>query len=196
MSVLGTIVLAAVCAAVAGALVAAYGSMPRARSLWWVASVGAGMAAVLGAWSRAPVAVALAGAGLAAAAVIDGVEHRIPASLAHGTTVASVVALVTYGWRSADWTPLAGAATLTAGVVALFSIVWVAGGMGYGDVRLAASTVTASLAGLAGAVTLLGGAFATAGVAAAVRRQRGGRHARIPFAPALAIGWLLAVTTT
>ncbi|HEY8524608.1 MAG TPA: A24 family peptidase [Acidimicrobiales bacterium] len=213
-------VLAAVSGGVAGALVRVYGSSPRTMRLWWLAALGAATAAVLGAsWSSTPVAVAVAGCGLAAAAVIDAVETRIPARLAHGTTACSALALVVGAWWSSDWAPAWTAAGWTAGIVVLFLALWLVGGMGYGDVRLAASTVTASVSGAAGAVTLLSGAFAAAGVTAAVqgwgrrsqsaasgrprgeRDQRGeggrlgdGRH--VPFGPALAAGWLLAVVLT
>jgi leader peptidase (prepilin peptidase)/N-methyltransferase len=189
--------VAVACGGAAGALVRAYGSSVRTRSLWWLAALGAGGAGVMGTWSSTPVAAAIAAAGLAAAAVIDAVETRIPATLAHGTTAASALALGYDAWRSDDWTPAWTAAGCTLLVVGVFLALWVLGGMGYGDVRLAASTVSASATGFAGAVTLLWGAFATAGVTAAVRWQRGGdRHARVPFAPALAAGWLLAVTLT
>lgn len=189
--------VAVACGAGAGALVRAYGSPGRTRSLWWLAALGAGGAGVLGTWSSTPVAAAVAAAGLAAAALIDAVETRIPATLAHGTTAASGLALAYDSWRSGDWAPAWTAAGCTLLVVAVFLGLWFVGGMGYGDVRLAASTVSASATGFAGAVTLLWGAFATAGVAAAVRWQRGGgRQARVPFAPALAAGWLLAVTLT
>jgi leader peptidase (prepilin peptidase) / N-methyltransferase len=182
----------------AGALVRAYGSSERTRSLWWLAALGAGAAGVLGAtWSSTPVAAAVAAVGLAAAALIDAVETRIPATLAHGTTAASALALGYDAWRADNWTPAWTAAGCTLLVVGVFLALWFLGGMGYGDVRLAASTVSASATGFAGAVTLLWGAFAAAGVTAAVRWTRGGdRHTRIPFAPALAAGWLLAVTLT
>lgn len=190
--------VAVVCGGGAGLLVSVYAESARARSLWWVAAVGAAGAAVLGMWSSTPVAVAIAAGGLAAAAVIDAVETRIPAPLAHGTTVASALALVADAWWSADWAPARTAAVWTAVIVVVFLGLWLVGGMGYGDVRLAASTVTASVSGMAGAVTLLWGAFAAAGVTAAFRgrRPRAERRAPVPFGPALAAGWLLAVTLT
>jgi leader peptidase (prepilin peptidase) / N-methyltransferase len=187
--------VAVACGGAAGALVRAYGRSARTRSLWWIAFLAAGGAAVLGTSSSTPVAATIAAVGLAAAAVVDAVETRIPPTLAHGTTVASALALVYDAGRSSDWTLVWAAAGCTFFVVGVFLALWFVGGMGYGDVRLAASTVTASATGFAGAVTLLWGAFATAGVAAAVRWQWGGdRRARVPFAPALAAGWLLAVT--
>lgn len=186
-------VLALACGGASGVLVRAYGAVPRTRSLWWVAALAAGGAALLGTLSPVPAAAALAGVGLSAAALIDAVETRIPATLAHGTTVVSGLALVVDAWRSADW-GLAGAAAVgTLVVVVVFLALWLAGGMGYGDVRLAASTVTASVSGVAGAVTLLWGAFAAAGVTAVVRWRWGAGRSPVPFAPALAAGWLLAV---
>jgi leader peptidase (prepilin peptidase) / N-methyltransferase len=197
MSPWALLLVAVACGGGAAALVRAYGSSGRTRSLWWLAALGAGGAGVLGTWSSTPVAAAVAAVGLAAAAVIDAVETRIPVTLAHGTTLASATALVLGAWRSGDWTPAWTAAACTLLVVGVFLALWFVGGMGYGDVRLAASTVSASATGFAGAVTLLWGAFATAGVTAAVRWGRGAdRHARVPFAPALAAGWLLAVTLT
>jgi leader peptidase (prepilin peptidase) / N-methyltransferase len=180
----------------AGALVRAYGSSERTTSLWWLAALGAGGAAVLGTWSSTPAAAAIAAVGLAAAALIDAVETRIPTTLAHGTTAASALALAYDAWRSADWAPAWTAAACTAAVVVVFLVLWFVGGMGYGDVRLAASTVTASTSGPVGAVTLLWGAFATADVTAVVQSRRGERRSPVPFGPALAVGWLLAVTLT
>lgn len=194
-------VLVVVCAAAAGWLTLAWGAAPRARSMWWAASIAAGAAAGLGSLGPTPVAVALAGVGLAAAAVIDAVEGRIPPALAHGTTAASGTALVLEAWRDARVGVVATAAGLTAGLVVFFAVLWLAGRVGYGDVRLAASTVTASVAGLPGTITLLGGASLAAGITAAVQRHRGRQvplaaAAPVPFAPALAAGWLLAVVTT
>ena len=189
-------IVALACGGASAVLVRAYGSAARTRSLWWVAALAAGGAALLGSLSPVPAAAALAGIGLAAAAVIDAVETRIPSSLAHGTTCVSGFALVVDAWRTADWA-LAGAAVAgTVIVVVVFLALWLAGGMGFGDVRLAASTVTASVAGVGGAVMLLWGAFAAAGVTAVLRWRRGGGRAPVPFGPALAVGWVLAVVFT
>lgn len=198
MSLWAWSLVALACGGAAAGLVLAYGESERTRSLWWLAALAGGGAAVAGGWSPVPAAAAIAAVGLSAAALIDAVESRIPATLAHGTTAASGLALAHHAWRSADWTPAWTAAACTAVVVAAFLALWFAGGMGYGDVRLAAATVTASVSGLAGMITLLWGAFAAAGVTAIVHWQRhsGVRRSPVPFAPALAAGWLLAVTLT
>jgi len=185
------------------------------------------------------VAVAVAASGLVAAAVIDACELRIPARLAGGAAGISFVALAVDAWRSSAWTGLATAVAGTAVVAAVFAALWLVGAMGFGDVRLATATLTASLT-LAGTLTFLWTTFAAAGVTAVVVRrrrraasasprgpagtplpqrlaaflttspagvrpaplpasptsERGAISPSLPFAPAIAIGWLVAVVLT
>jgi leader peptidase (prepilin peptidase)/N-methyltransferase len=238
----------------AASCVRAVGATGASRSRWPLAAVLAGLAALAavaaaaaddtlgsgaGAWTG--VAVAVAASGLVAAAAIDAGELRIPARLAWGTAAVSFVSLAIDAWRSSAWTGLGTAVAGTAAVVAVFSVLWMAGAMGFGDVRLAASTLTASLT-LAGTLTFLWATFAVAGVTAVVVRRRrtlpsasppgarvaasprlatsltrppggvrspalpvsaalpaspvpehGAVRPSVPFAPAVAIGWLVAV---
>jgi Flp pilus assembly protein protease CpaA len=180
-----------------------------------------------------PVAAALAGVGLAAAVAIDMFELRIPARLALGAAAASAVAFVI---EAPSWALVGRAALATAVVVALFGLLWLAGAMGYGDVRLALAVVPTAAAGgsaVGGVAAFLWGACVAAGVTALVARSGrrrsssgepvvpavsvpavpvstgggiplAGRSPRaggaspltIPFAPAIAAGWLLALIVT
>lgn len=191
-----------------------------------VSLCGAGLAA----GGPVPVAAALAGVGLAAAVAVDVAELRIPARLALGTAGASALAFVI---ESPSWALVGRAAAATAVVVGLFGVLWLAGGMGYGDVRLALAVVPTAAAGggsaVGGLAAFLWGASVAAGVTAVVmtlagRRRSsqvpasasvpalapvggipvGGRSTRaagaarltIPFAPAIAVGWILALIVT
>jgi leader peptidase (prepilin peptidase)/N-methyltransferase len=185
-----------VAATAAGLAVRASAHEAHTRRLWWVASGLALVAAVAAAGHPVPVAAGLAGAGLAAAAVVDASEGRIPTPVAHGTTAVSLVLMAADALVTGDWAPLGRAVGLTAGLVAVFTVLWLAGGMGFGDVRLAAATVTASTAGVPGLVALVWGAFLTAGALVAGRRIVRRHRGSVPFGPSLAAGWLLAVTIT
>lgn len=123
-----------------------------------------------------PVAAALAGVGLAAAVAIDVAELRIPAGMAFGAAAASAAALLI---EAPSWTLVGRAALATAVVVALFGLLWLLGGMGYGDVRLALAVVPTAAAGggsaVGGVAAFLWGASVAAGVTAVVlarSRQR------------------------
>lgn len=191
-----TVGVAAVAATTAGWCVRATGHEDGTKRGWWLASGLAALAAVAAAGHPAAVVAGLAGGGLAAAAVVDGREGRIPTPVAHGTTAASLVLLVADAGLSGDWAPLGRAVALTAGLVVVFTILWMAGGMGFGDVRMAAATVTASVAGVPGLVALVWGAFLSAGALVAGRRIVGRGGGTVPFGPALAAGWLLSIALT
>jgi prepilin signal peptidase PulO-like enzyme (type II secretory pathway) len=184
------VVLAAVGAGLGVRLV---GRGPRSRSCWWVAAATAALAALV-ASSRSPVPVASSAcaAGLTAAAVIDAVEGRIPAVLARGTMAAAWGLLVVDGVVSGEWTVVVVAGLLTGVLVLGFTFLWLANGMGFGDVRLAGATVTAMASGVEGLAVLVAAAFMLAAVVVVARRVRARRGGGAPFGPALAFGWLVA----
>jgi prepilin signal peptidase PulO-like enzyme (type II secretory pathway) len=180
----------------------------RTRRLWWVGAVAAAAAAAVAAATDAPVPVgsAIAGAGLAAAAVVDGVEGRVPAPVAYGTSTVAGGSLVAYALLSEDLGGAVRAAALTGLLVAGCAVLWVAGAMGFGDVRLAAGTATAMLGGPAAVVLIAGGGLLGTGLVAVRRRLVApagrapdgavGRRPPVAFAPSLAVAWLVAVVAT
>lgn len=170
-----------------------YSHEARTTGLWWLASALAAAAAMVAALrSDTPVAAGLAAGGLAAAAVIDAVEGRIPARLAQGTTLASLVALAAQATATGEWWMVGRAILLTAVLVLGLGALWVAHQVGFGDVRLAAALVTAMTGGVGGLVVLVYVAFPFAGAVVVVRRLRR-RRGTFPFGPALILGWLVAV---
>jgi prepilin signal peptidase PulO-like enzyme (type II secretory pathway) len=177
----------------AGLCVRGFGRTARARWLWWVGAALAAAGAAAATGSPVPAAAGLAGSGLAAAAVIDGAEGRIPTALAHGTTAMSSVLLVGHGFATGEWALVARAVALTAALVSGLVVVWLLGGMGFADVRLASATVTAMAGGVSGLVALVAVASLGAGTIAMARRLagRGGDH--VPFGPPLAAGWLFSI---
>jgi Flp pilus assembly protein protease CpaA len=194
-----TIVLVAAGAAASAAVTRRHASTARGRRLWWLAALAAAVGVTCGATTAVPVAAGLAAVGLAAAAAVDLAELRVPARLAIGTAVASGGALMVEAGLASSWRLLVAAAVSTAVVVALFGLLWLAGGMGYGDVRLAAAAVpTAAAAGagagggasaVTGVVALLWGAFVVAALTALVlagsrRRSRAAELGRGPAVPA------------
>ncbi len=135
---------------------------------------------------------------LVAVSFTDLSHRMVPRWLVYGATALIVPLLVATAGIDARWHSLIGSAI--GGVVAfgVFFAVWwfVPRGMGYGDVRLAGvigiatgflSLLHAYLAFLAGFV--LGMLF---GVVLMIGASTG-RKTRIPFAPALAVGAVLAV---
>jgi prepilin signal peptidase PulO-like enzyme (type II secretory pathway) len=197
--------LVAVAAAVAAFGVRATARTAGAAGVWWVAALGAGTAAVAVSRAGAPVpaGLALVGAGLAVGAVVDAAEGRIPTPVAYATTAVSATSLLVHGWRSGEWGAVAGAAALTAVVVGTCAALWVAGAVGFGDVRLAFGTATAMLGGPVALLVWLWVTAVVAGAMAVVRRVVERRAPRwtvaagprrpLPFAPPLAVGWLCAV---
>jgi prepilin signal peptidase PulO-like enzyme (type II secretory pathway) len=185
------VAVVAAAAAVAGLGVWLTGRTPRTRSLWWLAAGAAGAASIIAlVRSPVPIAAGLMAGGLAAAAVVDASEGRIPTVLAHGTTLGSLVLLGAHAFDTGDSGEVIAACILTAGLVLGLGAVWLAGGMGFGDVRLASATVTAMVGGVLALATVAFVAYGAVGVTAVVTRRR---HVRLPFGPALALGWLAAV---
>jgi leader peptidase (prepilin peptidase)/N-methyltransferase len=198
-----TPLLVVAAATVAGVAARAGGRTARGRGLWWLAAGAAVLAAVVAtARSPVPVAAAMAGGGLAGAAVVDAVERRIPTAVAHGTTVLSLVLLAAHAVDQGGgaWGEVARAVGWTALLVGLVAALWLAGAMGFGDVRLAAATVTAMVTGAPALATVALVAFPVAGLGALATRARGDRdpdhRAKVPFGPALAVAWLAAVAFT
>ena len=130
---------------------------------------------------------------------VTDLSHRlVPRWLIYGATVAVVPLFVASAAADARWRSLTGAGVAGAAAFAVFFAIWwfVPQGMGYGDVRLAGliglctgylSLFHAYLAFLAGFV--IGLVFGVVLMAAAST----GRKTRIPFAPALAAGAVLAI---
>lgn len=136
-------------AVVAGAVALARRMSPRAGPCaLLVAGATAGLGSVVGSYSGAWLVVSLAGVGLSVAVVVDVLERRVPTAVAHGTTGVSVVGRVALGSTSDLWRDLALAAAATGLVVAMYAGLWLRRAVGYGDVRLAAATVTAAPAGV------------------------------------------------
>lgn len=190
-----TVVLAAGAAAAAAAGVRFGARTDRARGLWWVAGLAAATGAVVGSGGPVRVAAAASAAGLAAGAVVDVVEGRIPIAVAHGATAASLLLVIGHGLGTGDPAGAALAVGLSALFVACLGLLWLAGLIGFGDVRLAGATVTAMVPGVAGLVVLALAAFAAAGAFAVVRRLSGARG-RVPFAGPLALGWLVSLAVS
>lgn len=190
-AILATVGLRA--ALLAGALVAAAGLAEcGCRRPHPVAPVAAAGVVVLAALVTSDPIAVLAAIGLGAAAGVDLAERRIPTTIAYGTTILCVLA--------AAVRPLAGGrmsvttSWFSAGVVvAIYACLWLVGGVGFGDVRLAAATVSGAEAGLryvAAMVTvpLLVLPVITIGWRLARRRPP------VPFGPALVAGWLVALS--
>jgi Flp pilus assembly protein protease CpaA len=197
--------LAVVAATAAGAGVRRTGRTARTRALWWVAALAtlAGTVVVALSASPVPVAAGAACAGLAAASVVDAAEGRIPTVVAHATTAVSFALLAGHAWSTGDWSQAGRAVALTAALVAGCALLWLAGVMGFGDVRLSGATVTAMMRGVPGLVALVWAALAVAGAVAAGRRLANvspspvagsvTHRPSLPFAPPLALGWLFSV---
>jgi hypothetical protein len=188
--------LAVVAAVVASGAVRATAQAPALQRRWWAAAlVAAPIAAVAYAASPVPVAAALTAGGMVAAAVVDAAEGRIPTPVANGTSAVAVAALGVYAGERGEGVdlllvPVALALALAVGL----GLLWVVRAAGLGDVRLAASTVTAMVGGVEGLLLVAWCAFAVAGLTVVVLRLTGRRTpGRLPFAPGLAVGWLVAI---
>jgi leader peptidase (prepilin peptidase)/N-methyltransferase len=157
-----------------------------------VAPVTAAGVVVLAALATSDPIAVVAAIGLGAAAGVDLAERRIPTTIAYGTTILCVLAAAAGSLASGRMsltTPW-----LSAGVVvAIYACLWLVGGIGFGDVRLAAATVSGAEVGLryvAAMVTvpLLVLPVITIGWRLARRRPP------VPFGPALVAGWLVALS--
>jgi leader peptidase (prepilin peptidase) / N-methyltransferase len=157
-----------------------------------VAPVTAAVVVVLAALITSDPVAVVAAVGLGAAAGVDLAERRIPSTIAYGTTILCVLAAAAGSLASGRMsltTPW-----LSAGVVvAVYACLWLVGGIGFGDVRLAAATVSGAEVGLRyvaamATVPLLVLPVITIGWRLARRRPP------VPFGPALVAGWLVAVS--
>jgi leader peptidase (prepilin peptidase)/N-methyltransferase len=130
--------------------------------------------------------------------VTDLTHRLVPRHLVYGALALIVPLLVATSAQAHAWRPLVDAAIAGAGGFAVFFLIWffVPRGMGFGDVRLAGVIGTtvgyldlfhAYLAFLVG--FLFGLAF---GLVLMVGSSAG-RKTRIPFAPALCIGAVVAI---
>lgn len=123
---------------------------------------------------------------------VDIAEHRLPDRLVlPGWPVALAAALLE---SASGGTPVVVAIAAGAGYGALLLVLHLAGGMGFGDVKLApvlGLAVAAVRPSAAAAAPLL--AFLAGGVVAVVALARSGRGARIPFGPAMLLGAWAAV---
>ncbi len=135
---------------------------------------------------------------LATVSVTDLTHRLVPRRLVFGGMTLIVPLLVATAGLAGSWHDLVGSVVAGAVAFALFFLVWwfVPRGMGFGDVRLAGaigftvgylSLLHAYIAFLAGFV--LGAVF---GLAIMVVSSSG-RRTRIPFAPSLAAGAVIAV---
>jgi Type IV leader peptidase family len=154
-----------------------------------VGGLTAGAAAVL---ADPPLAAATTAAGLTLITRADLIEKRIPRRLVHATAVVVAAALALDAATSEEWVRLASAGLFAAGAAALFTLAWLVEAVGFGDVRLAfLVTMTAGWHGLDVVVALWWWASVAALVASIAARRRGAKH--IALAPAIALGWVLAV---
>ncbi|WP_168203750.1 prepilin peptidase [Humibacter ginsenosidimutans] len=119
---------------------------------------------------------------------IDLAEHRLPNALVLPGMAFAAVGTV-FGWLAGGTVPV-GTAAAACGVTAFFALLALAGGMGMGDVKLAAVLALAggavSFVVVVGAVVLgflFGGAVAMVGLAT------GGRGGSIAFGPYLLGGF-------
>lgn len=135
-------------------------------------------------------ATALLAAPFAVAAAIDAMTRRIPNALSAATLALGITAAIPAGQGVEAL--LGSLAALAAGV-ALHA--GARGAFGLGDVKLMAGAGAA--AGLAHVIDfLLAMAFAGGAIALALLVMRRGRHATMPYGPAIAAGVVLVLLVT
>jgi leader peptidase (prepilin peptidase)/N-methyltransferase len=182
-------------AVVAAAWLAGHTGTRRSGLAAVVAAAISGLAVLVAAIGPHAALVTVAGVGLATAAAVDLVEHRIPTPVAHGTTVVSALGVAIGSVVSGSWRTALGALGATAVVVAVYAVLWLAGGVGFGDVRLAAATLTAGTGGPAYVSLMLVVPIALVG-AAGLLLATTGRRGPLPLGPALVAAWLVALGTS
>lgn len=184
--------LAATVAALGSAWLAQRVAKRRTSVVPPIAAAFAGAAGLI-AWARpAGPLLALVGVGLGAAAAVDLVEHRIPTPVAHATTAVSLLGMSLAAMATGAWPALAAAIAATGVVVAVYAVLWLVGGVGFGDVRLAAATLTAGTGGIAyvsGMLVVPLTIVGIAGLAQVVVRRRG----ELPLGPAIVAAWMVQV---
>jgi leader peptidase (prepilin peptidase)/N-methyltransferase len=126
-------------------------------------------------------------------AFVDLRERRLPDRMTLPGIAVGVVAVAVEGVvaRAVPWVPILASAIL----VAVFLVLAIAGGMGMGDVKLAAVIGLASPT-LGIAVVAPFAAFLLGGVVSVVVLARRGRGARIPFGPFLLAGYVVALVVS
>lgn len=141
--------------------------------------------------------VAAAGSVLIVLATIDLEHRRVPNVIVLPSTGGAIVWLVVVSAVSQRWDILSEALLGAFGsFLVLFVIATVSGGMGFGDVKLAAFTgVVAGRFGWEVAFIAMLVGFFCGGIVGLVllATRRVGRKSALPFAPALAAGALVAV---
>ena len=153
-------------------------------------------AAVAAAALTGPVlATATTAAGLVVMTRADLVDHRIPTRVVHVTAAGVVAALAVAAAMTGEWGRLAYGGLAAIVVAAVFAGAWLVGGVGFGDVRLAAAvTLTAGWHGLDAVLALWWWASIAVLVGSLAARRRGEKQ--IALAPAIALGWALAMVLT
>lgn len=186
--------LGASAAAGAGWAVHRHSHTPAASGLWWLAAALTLVAAVPAHATPVPVAAVLSAGGLMAAAVIDAVEGRIPTPIAYVTTSVALGAVLGQAVLDDAWAEAAQTFALTAALVVTLALLWAAGQVGFGDVRLAGGLAAALAGGVGGLVVLAYVTVVTAAALVLIRRRRAWARSRAPFGPPLVAGWLAACT--
>jgi leader peptidase (prepilin peptidase)/N-methyltransferase len=142
-------------------------------------------------------AAAVTGSILLALAVIDLEHRRLPNAIVVPSTVAAVLGSLIFAVATGSWRRLVASVACGAAAFLLFLLIaLVSGGMGFGDVKLAAfvgvvtgwfdPTVTAA----AVFFSFFAGGLAAVGMLATRRAQR---KSAIPFGPAIAVGAMVAL---
>jgi leader peptidase (prepilin peptidase)/N-methyltransferase len=129
-----------------------------------------------------------------AAGRVDLRERRIPTPFVHATAGVIAVALAVAAAVAGEWDRFASALMFAAAVTAVFALAQqiMPERLGMGDVRLAfVVTLTAGWHGLDVVLALWWWTSLAALVAALVARRRGEKY--IPTAPAMAVGWSVAL---
>lgn len=155
------------------------------------AVIAAGVVGLTALITSDPIAT-VAAVGLGAAAGVDVAERRIPTPIAYGTTILCGLAATTSSLPR-GWASLTAPWLSTGVVVAAYACLWLVGGVGFGDVRLAAATVSAAGTGLRYVAAMVTVPLLVLPVIAICWRLAG-RRPPVPYAPALVAGWLVALS--
>ena len=166
----------------------------RTSSRWPQSVMPVVAAAVAVALTSPALATATTAAGLTVMTRLDVAEHRIPTRVVHVTAAAVVVALAVAAVMTGEWGRFLSAGLAAVVVATVFAGAWLVGGVGFGDVRLAAVvTLTAGWHGLDVVLALWWWASIAALLGSLAARRR--RDKQIALAPAIALGWGLAMVS-